>query len=312
LKSKVNETDKRKRRELYRGELKRRDLIEFIRSSGDLGVTVRHIVTHFSKQGKAISRQQVHDYLKESWAKSLLYKEGSRYFMEHVIMYDDWSVFSDFINELQYFSNFKELWQTRELQSDFQKNSLEDMLFQFSNQVGALLSYIIIEALRPTETPKVVQDRKKIAIEFVRNAISPEYLLQTFLANLPYDFRDRYKIGPLEIVTDEHGKTIKDEHGNIKKSTIKNCNIAPEISEFYINENQNPLQDLIDAYNRMYPHLHDLIEKSFKKYIDRKEKRSTCDHLWESIIIHKIGVGYECHICFRKISEEKFKRIFPN
>jgi hypothetical protein len=66
------------------------------------------------------------------------------------------------------------------------------------------------------------------------------------------------------------------------------------------------------AYNRVYPRLHDLIEKSFKKYIDREEKWSTCDHLWESIIIHKIGIGYKCHVCFRKISEEKFKRIFLN
>jgi hypothetical protein len=166
---------------MFRGELKRRDLIEFIRSSGDLGVKVDQIVTHFSKQGKAISRQQVHNYLKEPWAKSLLYKEGSRYFMKHMILHDDWSIFSAYINELQYFSDFKDLWRNWHLHSDLQKNSLEDMLFQFSNKIGALISYIMIEALGPTETPKVVQDRKKIAIEFVRNAISPEYLLQTFL-----------------------------------------------------------------------------------------------------------------------------------
>ena len=312
LKSKVNETVKRKR-ETPRGEFRRRDLRDIILSSGESGITVGQIIAQLSKRlKKAITRQQVHHYLNEPWAKNLLYKEGDRYFMKHVVMYDDWSVFSAFINELQYFSNFKDLWQDREFQSNLQKNSLENILFQFSNRVGALLCYTIIEALRPTETLKLIRDRKKIAIEFVRDALAPEYLLQTFLAALPYDFRDRYKIGPLEIVTDEHGKTVKDEYGNIKKSTIKNRNISPEINEFYISSNQNPLQDLIDAYNRVYPRLHDLIEKNFKKYIDIEEKWSTCDHLWEPIIIHKIGVGYKCHICSKKISEEKFKKISLN
>jgi hypothetical protein len=113
-----------------------------------------------------------------------------------MILYDNWSIFSAFINELQYFPNFKELRRDLEYRSDLQKNSLEDMLFKFSNQVGALLCYIIIESLRPTETPKLIQDRKKIAIEFVRDAISPQNLLQTFLATLPYDFREKYGIGP--------------------------------------------------------------------------------------------------------------------
>ena len=310
MKSKVNKRDIRK--EGVRGEYKRRDLRDIILSSGEVGVTVSQIVTKLEKQGKATTRQQVHNYLKEPWAKSLLFKEGDRYFMKHVVMYDDWSVFSAFINELQYFPNFKDLWRDREFQSNLQKNSLEDVIFQFSNQIGALLSYIIIEALRPTETVKLRQVRKKIAIKFVRDAFSPEYLLQTFLAILPSDFRDRYKIGSLEIVTDEHG--------NIKKSTIKNGNIAPEINEFYISENQNPVQILIHAYNKVYPRLHDLLEKEYRKYVGREygdgadiQDWGTCDHEeWEKIIIHKIGVWYKCQKCFRTIKEEEFKRIFLN
>ena len=320
MKRKENERVKRKR-EMSRGEFRRRDLLDIIRASGESGVTAGQIGAQLSKRLiKAITRQQVHNYLKEPRARSLVYKDGIRYYMKHIVMYDDWSIFSAFINELQYFSNFKELWQDLQLQSDFQKNSLEDMIFQFSNQIGALFSYIIIEALSPTETIKLSQVRKRIAIKFVRDAFSPEYLLQTFLATLPYNFRDRYKIGPLEIVTDEQGKIVKDEHGNIKKSTIKNISIAPEINEFYISKNQNPVQDLIHAYNRVYPHLHDLLEREYRKYVGREYADSvdiqdwgTCDHEeWEKIIIHKIGVWYKCQKCFRKIEEEEFKRIFLN
>lgn len=311
MKSKESETDKRKR-EMFRGELKRRDLLEFIRSSGEHGVTVRQIVTHFSKQGKAITRQQVHGYLREPWAKILLHKEGSRYFMWHIVTYDDWSVLSAFINKLQYFSNFKDLWQDREFQSNFQKNSLENMLLQFSNRVGALLSYAIIEALRPTEILKLLPDRQKIAIEFVRDAISTEYLLQTFLATLPYDFRNKHKIGPLEIVTDEYGEIAKDDLGRVKKSTIKSSNIAPEINEFYVSEKQNPLLDLIDAYNSVYPHFHDLLDRSYRKYVNRNQERSTCKHSWNVISIHKIGVGLKCHKCFRVTSEKKFEELLES
>ena len=319
MKSKVNKRDIRK--EGVRGEFKRRELRDIILSSGEDGITFGQIEAQLSKRLKnAISSQQVHNYLKEPWAKSLLYKKRNRYFMKHVVMYDNWSVFSAFFNEFQYFSNFRDLWQDREFQSTFQKNSLENILFQFSNQIGALLSYLIIEALRPTETIKLKQVRKEIAIKFVRDAFSPEYLLQTFLATLPYDFRDRYKIGPLEIVTDEYGKIVKDEYGNIKKSTIKNSSIAPEINEFYISENQNPVQDLVHAYNRVYPHLHDLLEREYRKYVGREYADSvdiqdwgTCDHEeWEKIIIHKIGVWYKCKKCFRNIKEEEFKRIFLN
>ncbi|HZD34115.1 MAG TPA: hypothetical protein VE130_02835 [Nitrososphaeraceae archaeon] len=281
------------------------DIRDIILSSGENEVTVDQIKVQLSKQlVTAISRQQVHSYLKEPWAKSLLHKEKNRYFMKHIVTYDDWSVFSTFINELQYFSNFKELWQNREFRSNFQKNSLENILFQFSNQVGALLSYIIIEALRPTETLKLVKKRKKIATQFVREAISPEYLLQTFLNNLPFGFREKYGIGPWHIVTDEEGKK--------KKAMIKNSNIGPEINQLYINENQDPLKDLIDAYNRVYPHLHDLLEKEYQKYVDRNQEWTQCDHLWETVNIHKIGVGYKCHNCFKTIEEKAFERNFLN
>jgi hypothetical protein len=312
LKSKESKRDKSKR-EMFRGEFRRRDLRDIILSSGGSGVTVGHIVTQLSERlKKAITRQQVHNYLKEPWAKNLVYKEGNRYFMKHVVFYDDWSMLSEYISGLQYFPNFRDLLQNRNFQSKFQENSLENMLYQCSNRIGALVSYIIIEALRPTETVKLKHARKKMAIKFVRDALSPEYLFQTFLATLPYDFRDKYRIGTLEVVTDEDGMMVTDQHGRIKKSATKNSNITPEINELYISENQNPLQELIDAYNRVYPRFHDLLDVGYREYVNRNHQRNMCDHVWEQIIIHKIGVGYKCHNCFRKISEEEFKRVFLN
>jgi hypothetical protein len=81
-------------------------------------------VAKLKRLGKAklkLSRQQVHNYLKESWAKSLLYKQGDRYFMKHAVTYDDWSIFSEYISRLQYFPNFRDLWQNREVSIKFSK-----------------------------------------------------------------------------------------------------------------------------------------------------------------------------------------------
>lgn len=297
MKSKVNEKDK-KRWEKYRGVLRRRDLRNIVKSTGTNGITASQIMTRLLERGIKISKVQLYNYLNEECTKHRFSKKGTRYYVRPLVTADDWSILSSYINDLQYFSNFNDLWLDREFQSNFQKNSLENILIQFSNRAGALLCYTIIEALRPTENLKLIHDRKELAIKFVRDAISPEYLLQTFLATLPFNFREKYGIGPWQIITDEQGKN--------KKSMIKNNDIAPEINELYITKNQNPMISLIDAYNRAYPHLHNLLEKNFKKYVNREEVWTTCDHQWEPTFIHSIGSGYKCSKCSRKITEEKF------
>jgi hypothetical protein len=80
------------------------------------------------------------------------------------------------------------------------------------------------------------------------------------------------------------------------------------------------MQELIKAYDSVYPRLHGLLERGYKEYVGREyvnrvdirdiEDWGTCDHEWENIIIHKIGVWYKCRKCFRQIAEEEFKRIF--
>lgn len=68
------------------------------------------------------------------------------------------------------------------------------------------------------------------------------------------------------------------------------------------------MRDLIHAYNRVYPRLHDLLEKEYRKYARREygdsidvQDDGACDHkVWEKIIIHKIGTLYKCQKCFRK------------
>jgi hypothetical protein len=342
LKSKPNGS-KVKRWETYVGIQKRRKIRDIVLSSGTFGISASKINTSLSKQGIKISKQQLNDYLKQECSAGRFYKSGTKYVVDSLITFDDWSIFADYITRIQYFTMFSELPVNNCLQQEFNDDMLEDALLKFSSRLGALISYVIIEALRPTEYLKLQQHRQQIALRFVKDSISPENLLQSFLAALPYNFRDRYRIGvspELEIVKDEHGaivkdehgnfkkftirigdspeleivadensKTIKDEHGNFKKFTIKNNNIAPEINQFYINKNQNPLQDLINAYNRIYPKLYDLFEKGYREYVSMTPE-ARCDHEWETINIHKIGEGYRCHKCLHTIEKEAFKRVF--
>jgi ribosomal protein S7 len=70
--------------------------------------------------------------------------------------------------------------------------------------------------------------------------------------------------------TDEHGKIVVDALGKNRKSVIQNNSIAPEINQLYINENQNPMQELIKAYDNVNPRLHDLLERGYKEYVGRE------------------------------------------
>lgn len=309
MKSKPNE--KVKRWETYVGIHKRRKIRDIVHSSGTYGISASEINTNLSKQNIKISKPQLNDYLKQECSAGRFYKSGTKYVVDSLVTFDDWSIFADYITRMQYFAIFNGLPVSNCLQQKFNDDTLEDALFKFSSRLGALISYVIIEALRPTEHLKLQRHRQQIALRFVKDSISPENLLQSFLAALPYNFRDRYRIGPLEIVTDEHGKIVKDEHGNIKKSTIKNSNISPEINQFYISKNQNPLQDLIDAFNRIYPNLYDSFEKGYREHVSMKPA-ARCDHEWETISIHKMGEGYKCHKCLHTIEKEAFKRVFLN
>jgi hypothetical protein len=301
LKSKPN--GKVKRWETYVGLQKRRKIRDIVLSSGTHGISASEINTNLRSQNIKISKPQLNDYLRQECSAGRFYKSGTKYVVDSLVIIDDWSILADYINHLQYFVMFNGLPIGNWLQQNFDDDTLENALLRFSNRLGALISYVIIEALRPTEHLKLQRHRQQIALRFVKDSISPANLLQSFLAALPYNFRDRNRIGPLEIVTDEHG--------NFKKSTIKNSNIAPEIDQFYISKNENPLQDLIDAYNRIHPKLYDLFEKGYREYVGMKPE-ARCDHEWETINIHKIGEGYKCHKCLHTIEKEAFKRIFLN
>ena len=75
---------------------------------------------------------------------------------------------------------------------------------------------------------------------------------------------------------------------------------------------------LVHAYNRVYPRLHDLLEREYRKYVGREYADSvdiqdwgTCDHEeWEKIIIHKIGVWYKCKKCFRTYKGRRIQKNF--
>jgi hypothetical protein len=152
--------------------------------------------------------------------------------------------------------------------------------------------------------------------------LSPPNIFCRHFWSLPYNFRKKYGIGPWKIETDDQGEILIDDLGRNRKSMQRKKSIAPEINQLYINENQNPIQELIKAYDNVYPRLHGLLERGYREYVGEEyvdrvdihdiEDWGTCDHEWENIIIHKIGVWYKCRKCFRQIAEEEFKRIFLN
>jgi hypothetical protein len=273
------------------GVQKRRKIRDIVLSSGTHGISVSEINAKLSARQIKISRQQLHDYLKQECSAGRFYKSGTKYVADPLVTIDDWSIFADYITRLQYFAMFNNLPVGNYLQQNFNDDALEDALFKFSSRLGALISYVIIEALRPTEHLKLQRHRQQIALNFVKDSISPENLLQSFLAALPYNFRIKHNIG-----------LILSEGQNVPS-------VAPLVNQFYINKDRNPLLELISAFNKVYPNLYDSLEKGYREHVSI-EPEARCDHEWETIIIHKIGEGYKCHRCLHTIEKEAFKRVF--
>ena len=113
----------------------------------------------------------MHNYLKQECSAGRFYKSGTKYVVDSLVTFDDWSIFADYITRLQYFAMFNGLPVDNYLQQNFNDDALEDVLFKFSSRLGALISYIIIEALRPTEHLKLQRHRQQIAVCYTGSLI---------------------------------------------------------------------------------------------------------------------------------------------
>jgi hypothetical protein len=164
------------------------------------------------------------------------------------------------------------------------KESLEKCLFEFSNRIGAYITYIFLQSLFPLRESKLNDnDRSELCKKMIENAISTEDLFIFF-------------------------RSLMTELG------LTNCNLESreyerlfELSDFNFNA-------ISKGFQNVYPNLYIGFENWWLHAtlntlaVDASiMKSSSCDHEWEKKYLFKYGLCFHCKKC-HNLSDKLPKR----
>ncbi len=225
------------------------------------GITEKEIRNRLNLQlnkGSELTKQDVYYHLRKASKNNQLFKDKMYYYLtQSYVTDDDWSIFSEFLHECQRKNGLFDLMPNPSPIS-WPGNSLEYVLMQFSQKLGAIITYILMESLRPTKELMNIKERTRFFLNFINEAVSFADILVTFSSSLPMNITAAHRI-------------------------------PPELQE-------SALEELTIAYRNVYPHVYRMIEEGYKTYTTI-EDLGDCMHQWRRIDIHKIGKRYECKKC---------------
>jgi hypothetical protein len=226
------------------------------------GISVEEIKNRLASRKPPIylTVRSIYRLLEQLIAEDIVYRSKSKkkYFLKDFINDDGWSIFAEFLNEIQSqnllgkISSLKIYTNGRTF-----SNKLENATSDFGNIVGAFLTYILIESLKPNERLFPIHKRTQILNDFLVNSLSLSNILPSLLRIIP---------------------------GNPDRMIMGTDNES--------------LENLVNAYDHVYPDFRELLDDSFKKYSNFNWDNSlSCDHEWNRVNIHKIGERFECRKC---------------
>ena len=222
------------------------------------GITAEEIVNRLASRKRSIhlTVRTVHRLLNQLIADDKVFKFNKKYFLKDLFIDDRWSVFAEFLNEFQTQYQLNKIASLKMYSDD---ETLEAMILNLGNVIGAFITYVLIESLKPNERLISISERTQISKNFLQDAINLQLILPSLLRILPGS-PDRMIMG-------------KDQE-SLEKITSA-YNIAyPGFSE------------LLDDRFRKYISFHRI-----------RRRGKSCKHEWHRINIHKIGERSECSKC---------------
>jgi hypothetical protein len=149
------------------------------------------------------------------------------------------------------------------------KESLERCLFEFSNRIGAYITYIFVQSLFPLQESKLsYKDRSEVCKSMVQKAISTEDLFMFF----------RDLITQLGLTNNDSEKVFELSDNNFKAISKGLQNVYPHLyigfENWWLHITLNTLA--LDAWST---------------------KSSTCVHEWHKEYLFKYGPCYHCKKC---------------
>lgn len=153
-------------------------------SANKEGITAEEIVNRLAsrKLPKRLTVRTVHRLLNQLFAEDRVFKLNKKYFLKDLFIDDGWSVFAEFLNEFQIQNRLNKIALLK-MYSDGQ--TLEDMILNFGNVIGAFITYILIESLKPNERLISISERTQISKDFLQDAVNMQLILPSLLRILP-------------------------------------------------------------------------------------------------------------------------------
>ena len=293
------------------GELNKNKIFEFI-SRNNLGETPDSIHKHLR-----ISLHTVHTHLNELLDEKKIYKKNRRYyardfdlanifnFSEHMksasnLMFDlsliepmntafkdtyadslvD-TAYSDFCKRLKGNSVSSKYVTTNFTESDIH----EKYLFELVNRIGGFITYIFIEAMRPSSR---YYNDKKSAI-----SIKKKEMLSTTLFHKAIDLDSIFvKVCYLFSIV----------------GLFKNTPISPnDLDDSFFNLDEDNFDKISETFRRLYPGIYEGLEKFWSDSIQQpilwtsslvRDNEIKCTrHTWEGFHIYKLGDDNKYSVC---------------
>jgi Winged helix-turn-helix DNA-binding len=161
-------------------------IISKISASGD-GITIAEI----SKK-TGLSKQTVNSLVKRLLNEGRITRIKYRYFMPEDMVDDRWPMFADYLNYLlitgsiaKFRVNPIQRVQPNWSHNDIDGDDMEGELFKIANRIGAFITYVLIEAMRPSGKVMSKTMRTRMSSIFINSSISLDYLFGAFFNMLP-------------------------------------------------------------------------------------------------------------------------------
>jgi hypothetical protein len=217
-----------------------------------------------------LADRTIFNLLNELLAEDKVFKSEKKYYIKDLFLDDGWSVFAEFLKNFQRQYRLSKI-PLRRIYSHGHAfhDELENEIFNFGNVIGAFITYILIESLRPNERATAL-DRYDILIKFLQNAVDMNSIFLQFEKILPQDSTNQLIMG----LNNKLLEKIIDGYNNV----------YPGFSE------------LLDYGFRKYI--------SFDW-----SKSKSCDHEGHKVKIHKIGDRFECSKCLGLVEEKDLEPI---
>jgi hypothetical protein len=149
-----------------------------------------------------------------------------------------------------------------------QDELFEKYIFEFANRIGAFITYLLIESMRPSQHNTIPGDK--------RSSLVPRLIDRSIRSHNMYESFSVF---------------FKDFFSGMQKAEEIHdyCNIT-ECFEF----REEYYKKAIAAFKNIYPMIYDALENIWTDYIEDSLKISNpknrkCDHKWQDIMIYKFG-----------------------